>query len=163
MSAIRVARAATGRELIVTFEGAYHGHADGLLVRAGFGLAALSLPASAGVGEAVAAGTLVARYNDLDSVARLFAEHRGEIAAVIVEPVAANMGVIAPVAKFLGGLRALTAAYGALLVFDEVITGFRVGPGGAQRLFGVAPDFTTLGKIIGGGLPIGAYGGGGRT
>jgi len=159
MSALRVARAATGRELIIKFDGAYHGHADGLLARAGSGLATLSLPASAGVGEAVAAGTLVARYNDLDSVAALFDAHRGQIAAVIVEPVAANMGVVAPVAGFLDGLRALTAASGALLVFDEVITGFRVGPRGAQGLLGVTPDMTTLGKIIGGGLPIGAYGG----
>jgi glutamate-1-semialdehyde 2,1-aminomutase len=154
-----VARAATGRDLIVKFDGGYHGHADGLLVRAGSGLATLALPASAGVGAAVAAGTLVARYNDLDSVTALFAAHPGRIAAVIVEPIAANMGVVAPADDFLTGLRRTTASAGALLVFDEVITGFRVGLGGAQRRYGVVPDLTTLGKIIGGGMPIGAYGG----
>ena len=159
MSALRVARAATGRDIIVKFDGGYHGHADSLLVNAGSGLATLGMPASAGVSTAVASNTLVARYNSLDSVAILFAAHPGQIAAVIVEPVAANMGVVAPLPGFLEGLRRLTTAAGALLIFDEVISGFRVGRGGAQGLFGVVPDLTTLGKVIGGGLPIGAYGG----
>ncbi|HEY0780807.1 MAG TPA: glutamate-1-semialdehyde 2,1-aminomutase [Thermoanaerobaculia bacterium] len=159
MSALRVARAATGRELVVKFDGGYHGHADSLLVEAGSGAATLSIPGSAGVAAAVAAQTLVARYNDLDSVQRQLESHRGAVAAVIVEPVAANMGVVPPVAGFLEGLRELTSAHGALLVFDEVITGFRVAPGGAQELYGVRPDLTVLGKIIGGGLPVGAYGG----
>jgi len=159
MSALRVARAATGRDLILKFEGGYHGHADSLLVEAGSGVATLSLPGSAGVGPAVAAQTLVATYNDLDSVSAQFEAHQGQIAAVIVEPVAANMGVIAPVKGFLHGLRELTAGAGTLLIFDEVITGFRVAPGGAQELYGVRPDLTVLGKIIGGGLPVGAYGG----
>lgn len=159
MSALRVARAWTGRDLIAKFDGGYHGHADGLLVRAGSGLATLALPASAGVGNAVAAETLIARYNDLRSVAALFETHRGRIAAVIVEPVAANMGVVAPVPGFLEGLRQLTSDHGTALIFDEVITGFRVARGGAQARYGVEPDLTTLGKVIGGGLPIGAYGG----
>jgi len=159
MSALRVARAATGRDLIVKFDGGYHGHADSLLVSAGSGLATLGMPASAGVPAAVAAGTLVARNNSLDSVSRLLAAHPDTIAAVIVEPVSANMGVVAPKPGFLEGLRRLTTAAGALLIFDEVISGFRVGRGGAQGIFGVVPDLTTLGKIIGGGLPIGAYGG----
>ncbi len=159
MSALRVARAATRRDLVVKFEGGYHGHADGLLARAGSGLATLSLPASAGVAAAVAAQTLLARYNDLASVAAAFERHPGKIAAVIVEPVAANMGVVAPEAGFLDGLRELTARHGALLVFDEVITGFRVARGGAQARYHVAPDLTVLGKIVGGGMPVGAYGG----
>ena len=159
MSALRVARAATGRDLIVKFEGGYHGHADSLLVAAGSGAATLSIPDSAGVTQSVAAQTLVATYNDLDSVEALLSAHNGKIAAVIVEPVAANMGVVPPVRGFLEGLRDLTASAGALLIFDEVITGFRVGPGGVQELFGVRPDLTVLGKIIGGGLPVGAYGG----
>jgi len=159
MSALRVARAATGRDLVVKFEGGYHGHADSLLVEAGSGAATLSIPGSAGVAASVARQTLVASYNDLDSVAALFASHPGQIAAVIVEPVAANMGVVAPIDGFLHGLRDITARSGALLIFDEVITGFRVAPGGAQELFGVVPDLTVLGKIIGGGLPVGAYGG----
>ncbi len=159
MSALRVARAATGRDLIIKFEGGYHGHADSLLVEAGSGAATLSIPGSAGVAGPVAAQTLVATYNDLESVAAHFASHPGEVAAVIVEPVAANMGVVAPVAGFLQGLRDITKRAGALLIFDEVITGFRVAPGGAQELFGVWPDLTVLGKIIGGGLPVGAYGG----
>ena len=159
MSALRVARAATGRELVIKFDGGYHGHADSLLVEAGSGAATLSLPGSAGVAASVAAQTLVARYNDLDSVERLLSGHASEVAAVIVEPVAANMGVVAPLPGFLAGLRRLTAEAGALLIFDEVITGFRVAPGGAQELFGVRPDLTVLGKIIGGGLPVGAYGG----
>ncbi len=159
MSAVRVARAATGRDLVVKFEGGYHGHADSLLVEAGSGAATLSIPGSAGVAQSVAAQTLIAAYNDPDSVEALLRSHGGQIAAVIVEPVAANMGVVAPGAGFLQGLRDLTLRAGALLIFDEVITGFRVGPGGAQELYGVRPDLTVLGKIIGGGLPVGAYGG----
>lgn len=159
MSALRVARAATGRNLVIKFEGGYHGHVDSLLVEAGSGAATLSLPASAGVSRAVAEQTLVADYNDLESVDRLLDTHRSQVAAVIVEPVAANMGVVLPVAGFLAGLRDLTRHHHALLVFDEVITGFRVGLGGAQELYGVRPDLTVLGKIIGGGLPVGAYGG----
>src|SRR5712664_2218636 len=159
MSALRVARAATGRDLVIKFDGGYHGHADSLLVEAGSGVATLSLPGSAGVSAPVAAQTLVATYNDLSSVASLMDAHSGEVAAVIVEPVAANMGVVLPAPGFLDGLRRLTESAGALLIFDEVITGFRVGPGGAQELYGVRPDMTVLGKIIGGGLPVGAYGG----
>lgn len=159
MSALRVARAATGRNLVIKFEGGYHGHADSLLVEAGSGVATLAIPGSAGVPELVAAQTLVAAYNDLDSVAKQLDSHRGQVAAVIVEPVAANMGVVAPEPGFLEGLRRLTAQAGALLIFDEVITGFRVAPGGAQELYGVRPDLTVLGKIIGGGLPVGGYGG----
>ena len=159
MSALRVARAATRRDLVVKFEGGYHGHADGLLAQAGSGLATLSLPASAGVPAAVAAQTVLARYNDLDSVAAAFARYPGQVAAIIVEPVAANMGVVAPVPGFLEGLRELSARDGSLLVFDEVITGFRVARGGAQARYHVTPDLTVLGKIIGGGLPVGAYGG----
>ncbi len=159
MSALRVARAATGRDLIVKFEGGYHCHADSLLVEAGSGAMTLSIPGSAGVARSVAEQTLVATYNDLDSVEAVLRAHSGKIAAVIVEPIAANMGVVPPARGFLEGLRDLTASAGALLIFDEVITGFRVGPGGAQELFGVRPDLTVLGKIIGGGLPVGAYGG----
>ncbi len=159
MSALRVARAATGRDLIVKFAGGYHGHADGLLAEAGSGLATLSLPASAGVTRAAAAQTLVAPYNDIDALRVIFASHANAIAAVIVEPVAANMGVVAPVPGFLEGLRALTAETGSVLIFDEVITGFRVARGGAQARYGIVPDLTVLGKIIGGGLPVGAYGG----
>src|SRR3989440_6613079 len=159
MSALRVARAATGRDLIVKFAGGYHGHADSLLVEAGSGVATLSIPGSAGVARAVAAQTVVAAYNDLDSVEALLESHPGHVAAVIVEPVAANMGVVAPATGFLKGLRELTERAGALLIFDEVITGFRVAPGGAQALYGVRPDLTVLGKVIGGGLPVGAYGG----
>jgi glutamate-1-semialdehyde 2,1-aminomutase len=159
MSALRVARAATGRELVLKFDGGYHGHADSLLVEAGSGLATLSMPGSAGVTRAVAGETLVAHYNDIDSVAAIVDRHPSSIAAIIVEPVAANMGVVAPAPGFLEGLRALADRAGAVLIFDEVITGFRVGPGGAQELFGVRPDLTVLGKIIGGGLPVGAYGG----
>ena len=159
MSALRVARAATRRDLVIKFDGGYHGHADSLLVEAGSGVATLSLPGSAGVPAEVAAQTLVAEYNDLDSVQRLFDAHPRRVAAVIVEPVAANMGVVPPQPGFLEGLRQLSAAAGALLVFDEVITGFRVAPGGAQELYGVRPDLTVLGKVIGGGLPVGAYGG----
>jgi glutamate-1-semialdehyde 2,1-aminomutase len=159
MSALRVARAATGRDLVIKFEGGYHGHADSLLVKAGSGVATLSIPGSAGVAPSVAAQTLVARYNDLDSVEAQFESHQRKVAAVIVEPVAANMGVVAPEPGFLDGLRELTEQESALLIFDEVITGFRVAPGGAQELYRVRPDLTVLGKIIGGGLPVGAYGG----
>jgi glutamate-1-semialdehyde 2,1-aminomutase len=159
MSALRLARAATGRDLILKFAGGYHGHADGLLAEAGSGLATLSLPASAGVTQAAAAQTLIAPYNDLDAVRALFAAQANRIAAVIVEPVAANMGVVPPEPGFLDGLRAITRETGALLIFDEVITGFRVAHGGAQGRYGITPDLTVLGKIIGGGLPVGAYGG----
>lgn len=159
MSALRVARAATGRDLVVKFAGAYHGHADGMLVEAGSGVATQAISGSAGVPGSVAATTIVLPYNDPTAVTVAFAAHAGRIAAVIVEPVAANTGVIAPAPGFLEHLRDTTRADGALLVFDEVITGFRVGPGGAQARFGVWPDLTTLGKIIGGGMPIGAYGG----
>jgi glutamate-1-semialdehyde 2,1-aminomutase len=159
MSAIRVARAATGRDLVVKFAGGYHGHADALLVEAGSGVATHAIPGSAGVPKATAAQTLVVPYNDAAAVAEAFAAHPGRIAAVIVEPVAANVGVIPPATDFLEGLRETTRADGALLIFDEVITGFRVGHGGAQERYGVRPDLTTLGKIIGGGMPVGAYGG----
>jgi glutamate-1-semialdehyde 2,1-aminomutase len=159
MSALRVARGFTGRPKIIKLAGGYHGHADALLVRAGSGAAGIGRPTSAGVTEATAADTLVAPYNDLDAVARLLDEHRGQVAALIVEPVAANMGVVPPADGYLAGLRRLTADAGTLLIFDEVITGFRVARGGAQALYGVTPDLTVLGKIIGGGLPVGAYGG----
>lgn len=159
MSAIRLARAYTGRSKIVKFAGCYHGHADGLLVKAGSGAMTHGVPTSAGVPEAYAAETLVADYNDLASVESCFAAWPEAIAGVIVEPVAGNMGVVAPAAGFLESLRRLTAANGALLIFDEVITGFRVAYGGAQVRYGVTPDITCLGKIIGGGLPVGAYGG----
>jgi glutamate-1-semialdehyde 2,1-aminomutase len=159
MSALRVARAATGRDLIVKFAGAYHGHSDGLLVEAGSGVATLAIAGSAGVPEAVAATAIVLPYNDRTAVTEVFAAQPGRIAAVIVEPVGANAGVISAVPGYLEYLREATRAHGALLVFDEVITGFRLGFGGAQARFGVAPDLTTLGKIIGGGMPIGAYGG----
>ncbi|MEK7878964.1 MAG: glutamate-1-semialdehyde 2,1-aminomutase, partial [candidate division NC10 bacterium] len=159
MSAIRLARAFTGRDKIVKFSGCYHGHADGLLVKAGSGAMTHGVPTSAGVPQSYAQETLLAGYNDLASVARLFDTHPAEIAGVIVEPVAGNMGVVPPADGFLDGLRRLTAAHGALLIFDEVITGFRVSYGGAQELYGVTPDITCLGKIIGGGLPVGAYGG----
>ena len=159
MSALRLGRAATGRTLLLKFAGGYHGHIDGLLVEAGSGVATQAIPGSAGVPDATAAQTLVLPYNDPSSVTLAFAEHPGQIAVVIVEPVAANVGVIAPAADFLEHLRETTRADGALLIFDEVITGFRIGPGGAQARFGIRPDLTTLGKIIGGGMPIGAYGG----
>ncbi|MDO8490634.1 MAG: glutamate-1-semialdehyde 2,1-aminomutase, partial [Dehalococcoidia bacterium] len=159
MSALRLARAFTGRDKIVKFNGCYHGHSDGLLVKAGSGVATLALPDSAGVPASYARNTLVAPYNDLASVEKLFTRHGKSIAAIIVEPVAANMGVVPPRSGFLQGLRQVTRDAGALLIFDEVITGFRVAPGGAQALYGVIPDLTCLGKIIGGGLPVGAYGG----
>ncbi len=159
MSAIRLARGATGRDVIVKFDGCYHGHADSLLVRAGSGAATFSLPDSAGVPASLAALTGTLPFNDVEAVRRAFEGRGGEIAAVIVEPVAGNMGVIRPAPGFLQGLRELTARHGALLIFDEVITGFRVAYGGAQSLYGVSPDLTCLGKIIGGGLPVGAYGG----
>ena len=159
MSAVRLARAATGRDKIVKFEGCYHGHADPFLVQAGSGLMTFGVPTSPGVPRAAAADTLLATYNDLSSCERVCAAAPGEIAAIIVEPIAGNMGVVPPVAGFLEGLRDLCDRHGALLVFDEVITGFRASAGGAQGLFGVRPDLTCLGKIIGGGLPVGAYGG----
>jgi glutamate-1-semialdehyde 2,1-aminomutase len=159
MSAIRVARAATGRERIIKFEGCYHGHADPFLVKAGSGALTFGTPTSPGVTRAAVADTLVASYNDLDSVHRLFDANRDEVAALIVEPIAGNMGVVAPADGFLRALRDVCTANGALLIFDEVISGFRAGPGGAQGFYAVQPDLTCLGKIIGGGLPVGAYGG----
>jgi glutamate-1-semialdehyde 2,1-aminomutase len=159
MSALRLARAATGRSLIVKFAGCYHGHADPLLVAAGSGVATLGLPDSLGVTRGATGDTISAPYNDLMAVDALFHQRGHEIAAVIVEPVAGNMGLVLPGPGFLEGLRRLTAAHGALLVFDEVMTGFRVARGGAQELFGVAPDLTCLGKVMGGGLPAAAYGG----
>ena len=159
MSAARLARATTQRSLLVKFSGCYHGHADPFLSQAGSGLATLGIPASPGVPEAIAALTINVPFNDIAAVERAFAEHHGQIAAVFVEPIAANMGVVLPKDGFLSGLRELTRREGALLVFDEVITGFRVARGGAQQLFGIQPDLTILGKIIGGGLPVAAYGG----
>jgi glutamate-1-semialdehyde 2,1-aminomutase len=159
MSAARVARAFTGRDKIVKFAGCYHGHADSFLVKAGSGATTLGVPTSPGVAKAVAADTLIARYNDLASVEKLCDGHADTVAAVIVEPIAGNMGVVAPADGFLEGLRALTTRRGVLLIFDEVISGFRASAGGAQQIFGITPDLTCLGKIIGGGLPVGAYGG----
>jgi glutamate-1-semialdehyde 2,1-aminomutase len=159
MSAVRVARAATGRDLIVKFAGSYHGHSDGLLVEAGSGVATQAIAGSAGVPEAVVGGSIVLPFNDPAAVTSAFDSHTGRIAAVVVEPVVANSGVIAPAPGFLEHLREITRADGAILIFDEVITGFRVARGGAQARLGIAPDLTTLGKIIGGGMPIGAYGG----
>jgi glutamate-1-semialdehyde 2,1-aminomutase len=159
MSAVRVARAFARRDKIVKFAGCYHGHGDAFLVKAGSGATTLGVPTSPGVPAAVAADTLLARYNDLGSVEALFEAHPGRVAAIIVEPIAGNMGVVAPSGGFLQGLRALATRHGALLIFDEVISGFRASAGGAQAIFGVAPDLTCLGKIIGGGFPVGAYGG----
>ncbi len=159
MSAIRLARAATNRSVIVKFEGNYHGHADGLLVKAGSGVATFGIPGSAGVPEAVAHLTLALPYNDLAAVEAAFAAHKGEIAAVILEPVVGNAGCIPPAPGYLGGLRAITRREGALLIADEVMTGFRVSLGGAVQLYKMDPDLITLGKIVGGGLPVGAFGG----
>jgi len=159
MSAVRVARAFTGRDRIIKFEGCYHGHADAFLAKAGSGATTLGVPTSPGVSRAVAADTLLARYNDVASVESLCRKHKGSIAALVVEPIAGNMGVVPPAEGFLQGLREVTTRHGILLVFDEVISGFRAAPGGGQAVFGVVPDLTCLGKIIGGGLPVGAYGG----
>jgi glutamate-1-semialdehyde 2,1-aminomutase len=159
MSAIRVARGFTKRDVILKFEGGYHGHADSFLVEAGSGLATLGISASPGVPAALAELTLNAPYNDLAAVEKIFQQHPAKIAAIIVEPVAANMGVVPPVAGFLQGLRDITQRDGALLIFDEVITGFRIAYGGAQNAFNIRPDLSVFGKIIGGGLPVAAYGG----
>ena len=159
MSALRVARAVTGRNQVIKFAGCYHGHADSFLVQAGSGATTLGVPTSPGVSSATAAETLIASYNNLASVKDKFTKHGRTIAAIIVEPLAGNMGVIPPAPGFLEGLRTLAHRYGSLLIFDEVISGFRVGKGGAQEHYGVVPDLTCLGKIIGGGLPVGAYGG----
>jgi len=159
MAVLRLMRAFTGRDNVIKFEGCYHGHADMFLVKAGSGVATLGLPDSPGVPKAATSSTLTAPYNDLDAVKKLFDEHPDQISGVILEPVVGNSGFIPPQPGFLEGLRELTQAHGALLVFDEVMTGFRIAYGGAQEKFGVTPDLTTLGKIIGGGLPVGAYGG----
>ncbi|TVY11891.1 glutamate-1-semialdehyde 2,1-aminomutase [Paenibacillus cremeus] len=159
MSALRLARGYTGRSKIVKFEGCYHGHADSLLIKAGSGVATLGLPDSPGVPESVAVNTITVPYNDMESVRLAFEKFGEEIAAVIVEPIAGNMGVVPPQPGFLQGLRDVTTQYGSLLIFDEVMTGFRVGLNSAQGLYGITPDLTCLGKVIGGGLPVGAYGG----
>jgi glutamate-1-semialdehyde 2,1-aminomutase len=159
MSALRVARAATGRDMMLKFDGCYHGHADSFLVRAGSGVATLGLPNSPGVPDALAALTLTASFNDVQGVERIMQTHGDRIAAIIVEPIVGNAGFIAPDMAFLPALRRLATEHGAVLIFDEVMTGFRVAPGGAAQLFGVTPDLTTLGKVIGGGLPVAAYGG----
>ena len=159
MSAVRVARAVTRRDKLIKFAGCYHGHADGFLVQAGSGATTLGIPTSPGVSRATAADTLIARFNAAESVDALCRAHRGEVAAVIVEPVAGNMGVVAPADGVLQALRAICDRHGSVLIFDEVMCGFRVARGGAQALYGVRPDLTCLGKIIGGGLPVGAYGG----
>ncbi len=159
MSAIRVARGYTGRNKIIKFSGCYHGHTDAMLVKAGSGLMTQGIPGSAGVPAGCTADTLTAKYNDLESVKALFSANPGEIAAVILEPVGANMGVVLPREGFLSGLRRLCDQEGSILIFDEVITGFRLALGGAQEYYGVQPDMTTFGKIIGGGMPVGAYGG----
>jgi glutamate-1-semialdehyde 2,1-aminomutase len=159
MSVLRLARAYTGRDKIIKLQGNYHGHADFLLVQAGSGVATLGLPDSPGVPKGATRDTLTAPYNDLETVAMLFKEHGDELAAIILEPVAGNMGLVPPLKNYLTGLRELCSKYGALLIFDEVMTGFRVAPGGAQEYYGVTPDLTALGKVIGGGLPVGAYAG----
>lgn len=159
MSALRLARGYTNRELIIKFEGCYHGHADSFLIKAGSGAITLGLPDSPGVTNGTAKDTLNAKYNDIQSVEEFFEQYKDQIAAVIIEPVAGNMGVVKPQEGFLKALRELTKEHGALLIFDEVITGFRLAKGGAQEYFNIMPDITTLGKIIGGGLPVGAYGG----
>jgi glutamate-1-semialdehyde 2,1-aminomutase len=159
MSALRLARAYTKRDKIVKFDGCYHGHADLLLVQAGSGVVTLGLPDSPGVPANTVKDTLVADFNNLDSVEALFEKYPEQIAAIIVEPVAGNMGVVPPLPGFLAGLRKITSENGAVLIFDEVMTGFRVHKGGAQALYNIRPDLTTLGKVIGGGLPVGAYGG----
>ena len=159
MSAIRVARGFTGRDLIVKFEGCYHGHVDSLLVKAGSGLATLGIADTQGVPKAFADTTIALPYNSLEALEEAFRAHGERIAAVIVEPVVGNMGCVPPLAGYLEGMREITARYGALLIFDEVMTGFRVAFGGAQARYGIRPDLTTLGKVIGGGLPVGAYGG----
>ncbi|MBD2325787.1 MAG: glutamate-1-semialdehyde-2,1-aminomutase [Alkalinema sp. CACIAM 70d] len=159
MAVLRLMRAYTQREKVIKFEGCYHGHADMFLVKAGSGVATLGLPDSPGVPKSTTANTLTAPYNDLDAVRKLFEENPGEICGVILEPIVGNAGFITPDAGFLAGLRELTTEHGALLVFDEVMTGFRISYGGAQAKFGITPDLTTMGKVIGGGLPVGAYGG----
>ena len=159
MSAVRVARAFTGRDKVLKFEGCYHGHADAFLVKAGSGATTLGTPTSPGVPKHVAADTLLARYNDLASVDAVLRQHQGQVAAIMVEPIAGNMGVVPPADGFLAGLRDRCTVHGIVLVFDEVISGFRASAGGAQAVYGVRPDLTCLGKIIGGGLPVGAYGG----
>jgi glutamate-1-semialdehyde 2,1-aminomutase len=159
MSAVRAARAFTGRDKVLKFEGCYHGHADAFLVKAGSGATTLGTPTSPGVPKQVAADTLLARYNDLDSVDAVLRQQRGQVAALVVEPIAGNMGVVPPGDGFLAGLRDRCSAQGIVLIFDEVISGFRAAAGGAQQIYGVRPDLTCLGKIIGGGLPVGAYGG----
>jgi glutamate-1-semialdehyde 2,1-aminomutase len=159
MSAIRVARGFTGRDLTVKFEGCYHGHVDSLLVKAGSGVATLGIPDTRGVPQRFSGTTLTLPYNSVDAVERAFRKHKDKIACIIVEPVAGNMGCVPPAPGFLEALREITSRYGALLIFDEVMTGFRVAFGGAQQRYGIRPDLTTLGKVIGGGLPVGAYGG----
>jgi glutamate-1-semialdehyde 2,1-aminomutase len=159
MSAIRLARGFTGRDAIVKFEGCYHGHGDSLLVKAGSGLLTFGNPSSAGVPADLAQHTLVLDYNDPQGLRDAFAKHGKTIACVIVEPVAGNMNLIAPKAEFLAAMRELCTQHGALLIFDEVMTGFRVGPGSAQGLYGITPDLSTFGKVVGGGMPLGAFGG----
>jgi len=159
MSALRVARGFTGRDKIIKFEGCYHGHADSFLVKAGSGAITFGIPDSAGVPESLAANTLVAPYNDLEAVQALFNQNPSQIACVVVEPIAGNMGIVLPREGFLKGLEEACRNYGSLLIFDEVITGFRLAYGGVQKIFGITPDLTCLGKIIGGGMPVGAYGG----